>query len=102
MSVNQLEVVAECKKCLCAKCMHDMLSTCQLESCKQVESCQVVRCEMYRPNHIQVNIEAVQLGDIVNGREVVTIHDSGEQVTLYLADGYNIRALHGSKVTVRK
>jgi len=50
----------------------------------------------------QVNIETVQLGDIVNGKEVVTIHDTGEQVTLHLDGGYSIRALHGSTVTVLK
>ena len=53
-----------------------------------------------KPTH--VNIEAVQLGDIVMGREVVTIHDNGEQVTLYLDNSYTIRASHGSTVTVHR
>ena len=102
MPVNESEVVAECRKCLCPSCMHDMLNTCEAESCEQVESCQVLACELYRPKHTQINIQDVKLGNIVMGKEVVTIHDDGEQETLYLDSGYSIRALHGSTVTVLK
>jgi len=49
----------------------------------------------------QVNIQDVQLGDIVMGREVVTIHDNGEQITLYLDSSCTIRAQYHSKVTVQ-
>jgi len=56
-------------------------------------------------NSTQVNIEAVQLGDIIEGQEVVTILDRQDDklIYLYLADDESsISARHGRIITVQR
>jgi len=52
---------------------------------------------------IQMNIEAVQLGDIIDGQEVVTILDRQDDkfVSLFFANNDSISSVYGRIITVQ-